>query len=103
MDRKLDSIFEFNGTTLKVVKGICYSCYFYNSGRCDKPTNVIGSCIESTRKDKESVIYKEIKNNMEERNIKLSLEKARELYSKGVLRDALKQCEEFTDNITSLL
>lgn len=83
MDRKLDSIFEFNGTTLKVVKGnLCYGCYFYNSGRCDKPTS-IGSCIESTRTDKESVIYKEIKNNMEERNIKLSLEKAREFYSKG--------------------
>ena len=44
---------------------------------------MLGSCIESNRKDKESVIYKEIKNNMEERNIKLSLEKAREFYSKG--------------------
>lgn len=44
---------------------------------------VLGYCIESTRIDKESVIYKEIKNNMEERNIKLSLEKAREFYSKG--------------------
>ena len=84
MDRELGAKFEFNGTTLKVVKGkFCYDCYFYNSGRCDKPTSVIGSCIESTRKDKESVIYKEIKNNMEERNIKLSLEKAREFYSKG--------------------
>ena len=83
MDRKLDSIFEFNGTTLKVVKGnLCYGCYFYNSGRYNKPTS-IGSCIESTRTDKESVIYKEIKNNMEERNIKLNIEKAREFYSKG--------------------
>ena len=48
-----------------------------------KPICVVGSCVESTRKDKESVIYKEIKNNMKERNIKLSLEKAREFYSKG--------------------
>ena len=84
MDRELGAKFEFNGTTLKVVKGkFCFGCYFYNSGRCDKPTSVLGYCIESIRKDKESVIYKEIKNNMEERNIKLSLEKARELYSKG--------------------
>lgn len=84
MDRELDAKFEFNGTTLKVVKGDrCCGCYFYNSGRCDKPTSVIGFCGESNRKDKESVIYKEIKNNMEERNIKLSLEKAREFYSKG--------------------
>ena len=83
MDRELGAKFEFNGTTLKVVKDkFCYGCYFSNSGRCNKPTS-IGSCIESTRKDKESVIYKEIKNNMEERNIKLSLEKAREFYSKG--------------------
>lgn len=44
---------------------------------------MLRSCTESTRKDKESVIYKEIKNNMEERNIKLSIEKAREFYSKG--------------------
>lgn len=84
MDRELGAKFEFNGTTLKVVKGkFCYGCYFYNGGICDKPNNVIGSCTESTRKDKESVIYKEIKNNMEERNIKLSIEKAREFYSKG--------------------
>lgn len=84
MDRELGAKFEFNGTILKVVKDkSCYDCYFYNSGRCDKPTSIIGSCTESTRKDKESVIYKEIKNNMEERNIKLSLEKAREFYSKG--------------------
>lgn len=84
MDRELGAKFEFNGTILKVVKGdLCCGCYFYNSGRCDKPTNVIGSCSELNRKDKESVIYKEIKNNMEERNIKLSLEKAREFYSKG--------------------
>ena len=84
MDSELGAKFEFNGTTLKVVKGDLYcGCYFYNSGRCDKPNSVIGSCIGSTRKDKESVIYKEIKNNMEERNIKLSLEKAREFYSKG--------------------
>ena len=84
MDRELGAKFEFNGTTLKVVKDqSCYGCYFYNSDKCDKPTSVIGYCTESTRKDKESVIYKEIKNNMEERNIKLSLEKAREFYSKG--------------------
>lgn len=84
MDRELGAKFEFNGTTLKVVKdGSCYDCYFYNSGKCDKPTSVIGACTESTRKDKETVIYKEIKNNMEERNIKLSIEKAREFYSKG--------------------
>ena len=84
MDRELGAKFEFNRTTLKVVKGkLCCGCYFYNSVRCDKPTSVLESCIESIRKDKESVIYKEIKNNMEERNIKLSLEKAREFYSKG--------------------
>lgn len=84
MDRELDSIFEYKGVTLKVVKGeLCCGCYFYNSNRCNKPNSVIGSCIEVTRKDKESVIYKEIKNNMEERNIKLSIEKAREFYSKG--------------------
>ena len=64
MDSELGAKFEFNVTTLKVVKGrLCYGCYFYNSGRCDKPISVMRSCIGSTRKDKESVIYKEIKNN----------------------------------------
>lgn len=34
MDRELGAKFEFNGTTLKVVKGkLCCGCYFYNSGR----------------------------------------------------------------------
>lgn len=30
MDRELGAKFEFNGTTLKVVKGkLCYGCYFF--------------------------------------------------------------------------
>ena len=76
-----------DGTKLEVVKATCNckSCYFFNDkdNRCSRTKDII--CSAPRRKDKEFVIFKQVKdNNMEEkRNIQISLEEAREWYNSG--------------------
>ena len=76
-----------DGTKLEVVKSTCNckSCYFFNDkdNRCSRTKDII--CSAPRRKDKEFVIFKQVKdNNMEEkRNIQISLEEAREWYNSG--------------------
>ena len=76
-----------DGTKLQVVKSTCNckDCYFFNSKNniCSRTKDII--CSAPRRKDKEFVIFKQVKdNNMEEkRSIKISLEEAREWYNSG--------------------
>ena len=76
-----------DGTKLQVVKATCNckDCYFFNSKNniCSRTKDII--CSAPRRKDKEFVIFKQVKdNNMEEkRNIQISLEEAREWYNSG--------------------
>ena len=76
-----------DGTKLQVVKATCNckDCYFFNSKNniCSRTKDII--CSAPRRKDKEFVIFKQVKdNNMEEkRSIKISLEEAREWYNSG--------------------
>ena len=76
-----------DGTKLHVVKATCNckDCYFFNSKNniCSRTKDII--CSAPRRKDKEFVIFKQVKdNNMEEkRNIQISLEEAREWYNSG--------------------
>ena len=76
-----------DGTKLQVVKSTCNckDCYFFNSKNniCSRTKDII--CSAPRRKDKEFVIFKQVKdNNMEEkRNIQISLEEAREWYNSG--------------------
>lgn len=76
-----------DGTKLEVIKATCNckSCYFFNDkdNRCSRTKDII--CSAPRRKDKEFVIFKQVKdNNMEEkRNIQISLEEAREWYNSG--------------------
>ena len=65
-----------DGTKLEVVKSTCNckSCFFNDKdNRCSRTKDII--CSAPRRKDKEFVIFKQIKdNNMEEkRSIKISL------------------------------
>ena len=74
-----------DGTKLEVVKSTCNckDCYFFNSKNdiCSRTKDII--CSAPRRKDKEFVIFKQVKdNNMEEkRNIQISLKEAREWYN----------------------
>ena len=97
-----------DGTKLQVVKATCNckDCYFFNNkyNICSRTKDII--CSAPRRKDKEFVIFKQIKdNNMEEkRSIKISLEEAREWYNSGnsFKRElALKAYKEIELSITT--
>ena len=82
-----DTFYLEDGTKLQVAKATCNckDCYFFNSKNniCSRTKDII--CSAPRRKDKEFVIFKQVKdNNMEEkRNIQISLEEAREWYNSG--------------------
>ena len=97
-----------DGTRLEVVKSTCNckDCYFFNSKNniCSRTKDII--CSAPRRKDKEFVIFKQVKdNNMEEkRSIKISLEEAKEWYNSGnsFKRElALKAYKEIELSITT--
>ena len=88
MEHKIGDTFCLeDGTKLEVIKATCNckGCYFFNDkdNRCSRTKDII--CSAPRRKDKEFVIFKQVKdNNMEEkRNIQISLEEAREWYNSG--------------------
>ena len=97
-----------DGTKLQVVKATCNckDCYFFNNkyNICSRTKDII--CSAPRRKDKEFVIFKQVKdNNMEEkRSIQISLEEAREWYNSGnsFKRElALKAYKEIELSITT--
>ena len=97
-----------DGTKLQVVKATCNckDCYFFNNkyNICSRTKDII--CSAPRRKDKEFVIFKQVKdNNMEEkRSIKISLEEAKEWYNSGdsFKRElALKAYKEIELSITT--
>ena len=58
MERKVNDIFEFEGTTLQAVETedmTCTECLFNYLESCDI------HCIPLQRKDKKNIIFKEIK------------------------------------------
>ena len=87
IEYKIDETFYLeDGTKLQVVKSTCNckDCYFNSKNNiCSRTKDII--CSAPRRKDKEFVIFKQVKdNNMEEkRNIQISLEEAREWYNSG--------------------
>ena len=88
IEYKIGDIFYLeDGTKLETVKATCNckNCYFFNNkyNICSRTKDII--CSAPRRKDKEFVIFRQVKdNNMEEkRNIQISLEEAREWYNSG--------------------
>ena len=54
MERKVNEIFEFEGTTLQVVEAedmTCDKCYFNYRKKCDN------HCLQSERTDKKNVMF----------------------------------------------
>lgn len=73
MERKIGDIFTYNGKTYQVLKATygCEGCYFFDQLRpC---ISRIKNCFASYRKDKTSIIFKEIKN-MEIKNNQLTID-----------------------------
>ena len=109
IEHKIGEIFCLeDGTKLQVVKSTCNckDCFFFNSKNniCSRTKDII--CSAPRRKDKEFVIFKQVKdNNVEEkRNIQISLEEAKEWYNSGnsFKRElALKAYKEIELSITT--
>ena len=82
MERKIGEVFNINGETFIVVEDnsdLCNDCCFWNN-RCY--AHNVGSCSRMDRSDSRSVIFRKVED-MEERTVKLTLEKAKEFYKKG--------------------
>lgn len=73
MERKIGEIFTYKGKTYQVVKAAtCIGCAF-RERICGLFKSYIGKCTPSTRSDKTSVIFKEIKG-MEIKNNQLTID-----------------------------
>ena len=72
MERKIGEIFTYKGKTYQVLKATdgCKDCNFCTQLGC---INEIENCFASYRKDKTSIIFKEIKN-MEIKNNQLTID-----------------------------
>lgn len=86
MERKIGEVFEYNSEkyVVECERETCNGCAFFTKecGKCNSNLNVTGYCLPYQRKDGNGVIFIKTEN-MEERIIKLSLEKAKEFYKKG--------------------
>ena len=82
MERKVGEIFEIDGVyyRVEIETWACKGCCL-RGALCRKSKSIRGECQSATRKGP-GVVFVKIKN-MEERTIKLTLEKAREFYEKG--------------------
>ena len=81
-----DTFYLEDGTRLEVVKStrLCKDCYFLDkeSKHCSKPFTA-GICSPCIREDKTIVVFKQVNNMEEKRNIKVTLEQAMEWYNSG--------------------
>lgn len=85
MERKIGEVFECNGVKLRVEPEVyvCRGCYFkHDSDKwCTQYKSIRGECQKASRSDG-GVIFRKVED-MEERTVKLTLEKAKEFYKKG--------------------
>lgn len=83
MERKVGEIFEYDGVKLRVEQEseACQGCYFNQFEQCYRYRSVRGECQSASRSSR-GVIFRKVED-MEERTVKLTLEKAKEFYKKG--------------------
>ena len=80
MERKIGEIFEFEGKIYEVVKDFIFSCRDCDLKKFCSPTKHISQefqapleCANTKRSDKENVVFKEIKKDMEIKDNKLTI------------------------------
>ena len=79
MERVIGEAFKYNGVTLITIENnSCEGCFFNDGNICTRETELI-FCSAGYRNDNKNVIFKK----MEERTVKLTLEKAKKFYKKG--------------------
>lgn len=110
MERKIGEIFKYNDVTLEVVNANpgCEGCYF-KQRLCGESIYITGPC--NSRKDKTSVIFKEVKNNMKEEVKEIILpegfvvdkiEDGRIILKSKNKLDSWKECVEYLKSKESL-
>lgn len=77
MERKIGETFEYKGKIYKTIQSLsdsCRNCAFVNEPcyACIF-NNIVGGCSMTVRKDKNNIIFKEIKNDMEIKDNKLTI------------------------------
>lgn len=86
MEKKIGEIFKYDGVALITIEDKnndgCKECYFFNGNICTAESNQYILCSAVCRDDNKNVIFKKAEG-MEERSVKLTLEKAKEFYKKG--------------------
>lgn len=79
MERRVSEVFNIGVPLVTIENNSCEGCFFNNADDfCTREDRLL-LCSPMFRKDNKSVIFKK----MEERTIKLTLEKAKEFYKKG--------------------
>lgn len=80
MERKIGEIFEFEGKIYEVVKDFTFSCRDCDLKKFCSPTKHISQefqapleCANTKRSDKENVVFKEIKKDMEIKDNQLTI------------------------------
>lgn len=64
-ERKVGEVFEYQGKKLKVMEtanNLCFDCYFFDGGHCQKTGRECGHCQPDNRSDYKSVIFVEVKD-----------------------------------------
>lgn len=77
MERKIGETFEYKGRVYKTIQSLsdsCRNCAFVNEP-CYACVfnNIVGGCSMTVREDKKNIIFKEIKNDMEIKDNKLTI------------------------------
>ena len=88
MEHKLGEVFEDGGVKLVIGKSVkgCHSCHYWRDRYCTRNSS-IEHCCKENREDNTDIVFLELKDNtnnnkdMEERNIKISLNTAKEWFN----------------------
>ena len=83
MEQRVGEIFKYNGVTLITIENNgCKGCFFNINGICSMDCDKVIFCSASCRDDNKKVMFRKVED-MKERTVKLTLEKAKEFYNKG--------------------
>lgn len=109
MERKVGEVFTHNGKTFIVEpRKSCSGCYFIEICSAAKGKTNFGECAARNRKDNTDVIFKEIKENMETKELKIEtpqgyeIDKEKSTFEKIVFKkidSSPKSWKEYLDKV----
>lgn len=80
MERKVGEVFIHNGKTFIVEpSALCVNCYFLATCNSAESKKDFGECAARNRKDHTNIIFKELKENMETKELKVQIPEGYEI------------------------